>query len=337
MATVQIADLVFGATFNETVVNESVRLNAFAAAGVVVRDAEIDAAAAGKQIITNMPAWNQLANDEPNASSDSPSDVAVPKDTNQNLQIVRKLFRNQGWQVARLTVALQSKDPLAVIQGMLSTYWAGVNQTTVIKMALGVLADNVANDGGDMLKSVATDANTAITSAELFSADLVIDAEQTMGDAKGKLAVIAVHSVVHTRMRKLGALVDNFDPATGALLFQTFLNLRVVVDDDMPVVQGTYRKTYTSVIFGLGAFGQGFSQPDLPTEIASVAEQGNGEGIKTLWNRRHEILHPDGFAIKGNALTLPTTPSYSVMASAAMWDRVADRKLIRLAFIQTNG
>lgn len=336
MALVQISDLVFGASFNESVINESIRLNAFAAAGVVVRDANLDAAAEGRGFITTVPRWNQLANDEPNASSDSAGDVAVPKKIGQDSQSTRKLFRNQGWSVARLTAALNAADPLAVISNMIATYWAGVNQTTIIKMALGVLADNVANDGGDMLVKVGTDASGAATDAERFNLNTVIDAQQTLGDHKGQLAVIAVHSVVHARMQKLGALIDQFDPETGRLLYQSFLGLRVVVDDDMPVTQGTNRKLYTCILFAAGAFGQGFGTPDLPTEIDSVAAQGNGEGVKTLWNRRHEILHPAGFSVIGDALTSSVTPSYSVMASAAMWNRVDSRKLVPMAFIQVN-
>jgi len=337
MALVQLSDLVYGANFNRYTVQESTRLNAFVAAGVLVRDAAVDAMANSQGFLHNLPSWARVANDEPNASTDSPSDVAVPKKIGTVTEIARKLMRNQGWSAADLASAIIADDPLTAIGAQLGSYWAGVNQTTLIKMCLGILADNIANDSGDMVVNVATDANSAITDAEKFSDAVMIAAAQTMGDHKGRLAAIAVHSVIHARMQTLGSLVDNYDPATGQLLFQTYQGKRVIVDDDMPVTVGTYRTTYTSILFGAGAFAHGFSQPRTPTEVQRVAAEGNGEGTETLWQRRHEIIHPRGFAVAGNQVSLVATPSYATLALAASWNRIYDRKLIPLAFIKTNG
>ena len=337
MALVQLTDLVYGANFNRYTIQESLRLNAFAAAGVMVRDAAIDAMASEQGYLHNLPSWNRVANDEPNASSDSPGDVAVPKKIATETEIARKLMRNQGWSAADLTAALISQDPLQVIGSMIGEYWAGVNQTTLIKICLGILADNVANDGGDMIVDVATDDAADITDAELFGDAVMINAAQTMGDKKARLAALAVHSAVHARMQLLGSLVDNFDPATGELRFQTYQGKRIIVDDDMPVTVGANRTTYTSILFGAGAFAQGFGTPKTPTAVEREESQGNGEGIETLWNRRHEIIHPRGFAVAGTQVSAVATPSYATLASAAAWNRIYDRKSIPLAFIQTNG
>jgi hypothetical protein len=337
MATVQLSDLVYGPNFNNYTVQRSTRQNAFAAAGVMVRDAGVDAMAGEQGFIHNLPKWGRLANDEPNASSDNPADEAVPKKLGTKTEIARKLMRNQGWSAANLTAAIIAQDPLIAIGNQIGDYWAGVNQTTLIKICLGILADNIANDGSDMLYNVATDDAGAPSDAELFGDAAMIAAAQTMGDAKGQLAAIAVHSVIHARMQTIGALVDQYDPQTGQLLFQTFQGKRVIVDDDMPVTVGANRTTYTSILFGAGAFVQGFSSPKVPTEVESKAQQGNGEGVQTLWNRRHEIIHPKGFAVAGNQLSLVATPNYATLASAASWDRVEDRKNVPLAFIRTNG
>jgi hypothetical protein len=337
MALVRLSDLVFGENFNRATVEASVRRNAFAAAGVLVLDPAIAAFMSDQGFIVNMPHFKRVANDEPNASSDNPADVAVPKKIGMGNEIARKLARNQGWSSADLTAAFIQQDPLSVISDQIADYWAGVNQTTLLKICQGILADNVANDGGDMVKNVATDAVGAPTDAQLFSTDVMIDAAQTMGDAKGSLAAIAVHSVVHARMQKIGALVDTFDPETGTLLFQSFQGKRVIIDDDMPVTQGTNRKTYTSILFGSGAFRQGLGTPKTPNAVTRVEEQGNGEGVETLWNRRHEVIHPTGFAIAGTQISSNATPTYSALATAANWNRVFDRKNIPLAFIQTNG
>lgn len=337
MALVRLSDLVFGENFNSYTIERSVRRNAFAAAGVLALDPAIAAFMSDQGFIVNMPHFKRVANDEPNASSDNPADVAVPKKVATGNEIARKLARNQGWSAADLTAAFIAKDPLDVIAEQIGDYWAGVNQTTVLKVAQGLLADNIANDGGDMLKDVSNDAVGTPTDAQLFSTETMIDAAQTMGDAKGSLAAVAVHSVIHARMQKLGALVEQYDPQTGELLFETFQGKRVVVDDDMPVTQGTNRKTYTSILFGYGAFRQGLGTPKTPSEVERAPSQGNGEGVETLWNRRHEVIHPTGFAIAGTQISSSATPTYSALATASNWNRVFDRKNIPIAFIRTNG
>lgn len=337
MAVVRLSDLIFGDNFNSYVVEESIRRNAFAASGVLAFDAAIATFMSDQGYILNMPHFKRLANDEPNASSDDPAAVAVPKKIGTGAEVARKLMRNQGWSSADLNTALIAKDPLDVIADQLADYWAGVNQTTILKIALGILADNVANDGGDMLLKVATDASGAASDAELFSDNVMINAAQTMGDAKGKLNAIAVHSVIHSRMQTIGALVDHYDPETGELKFQTFQGKRVIMDDDMPVTQGTNRKTYTSIIFGGAAFRQGLGTPKTPSEVGRAPDQGNGEGVETLWNRRHEVIHPTGYAVAGTQLSSAATPTYANLATAANWNRVFDRKNIPIAFVQTNG
>lgn len=337
MATVQLADLQFGPSFESYTQQRSTRLNAFAATGVMVRDAGIDALADAPGFLHNMPKWGRVANDEPNAGTDNPADVAVPKKIGTAVEIARKLFRNQGWSSADLSAALVAQDPLNVIGNQVGEYWAGVNQTTVLKICLGILADNIANDASDMLTKVGNDAAGAITDAERFNESTMILADLQLGDFSGQLQAIAVHSVIHARMRTLGTLVDNFDPATGALMFQSFLGKRVIVDDDMPVTVGANRSLFTSILFGPAMFGHGFGTPKTPTEVARVAEQGNGEGVETLWSRRHEIIHPRGFAVAGTQVSSSASPTYANLATAANWNRIDPRKLIPLAFIQTNA
>ncbi len=337
MAVTQLSDLTFGQNFQAYNVQRSLRLNAFASAGVLVRDPALDAMAAEQGFLHNLPFYNALANDEPNASTDSASDIAVPKKITTGAELARTLARNQGWSAANLAAAFVAPDPLTVIGDQVGDYWAGVQATTLLKICQGILADNIANDASDMLYGVATDASGAIADAELFSSDVMIEAAQTLGDRKMTVTAIAVHSKVHSRMQKIGALVDHYDPQTGSLMFQSFDGKRVIIDDDMPVTQGTNRKTYTSILFGAGAFRYGYGDPKVPNEIESAPAQGNGEGIQTLWNRRHEIIHPTGFAVAGTQVSSQTSPTYAALVTASNWDRKYERKRIPLAFVRTNG
>lgn len=337
MALVRLADLVFGPNYNRYTVQRSIRKNAFAASGVIVTDETVSAYAREQGYLHNVPFFKRLANDEPNASSDDPAEKAVPKKIGTGAQVARKLMRNQSWSSADLNSALIAEDPVDVISAQVGDYWAGVEQTTVLKICQGILADNIANDSGDMVKTIGTDAVGPATDDELFGVDAVIDAAQTMGDAKTALRAMAVHSVIHARMQKIGALVQHFDPETGTLAFETFNGYRVIVDDDMPVTIGTNRPMYTSILFGAGAFALGVGEPKTPTEVERAASEGNGEGVETLFSRRHTILHPQGYAVAGTQVSAVATPNYATLASAAAWDRVTDRKLVNIAFLRTNG
>lgn len=336
MAVTQLSDLQFGPNWERYTTEAATRLNAFAASGVLVRDPYLDSLAAQQGITYNLPHYKRLVKNEPNVSSDDPAQKATPQKIGTGVEVARKLMRNNGWSSADLNTAFIANDPMAEIGNQVGEYWAAVNQDTVLNTALGLLADNIANDSGDMLVNVATDATGAPTDAELFGTDIMINAAQTMGDAKAKLVAIAVHSVIHARMQRIGALTDHFDPETGALAFQSFQGKRVIMDDGMPVTVGTNRVTYTSILFGAGAFRHGAGSPKTPTEVEREAAGGNGEGIETLWNRRQDIVHPTGFAWK-EASVAGDSPTYAELKAAANWDRAFERKNVPLAFVRTNG
>lgn len=337
MAVTQLADLSFGSNFNDYTVQRSLLTNAFIQAGVMVRDPAIDAMAAAQGFLHNLPFFKAIANDEPNASTDDPADVAVPKKITTGVEMARKLMRNQGWSSADLNAALISRDPLEVIGAQVGDYWAGVQETTVLKICQGILADNDANDADDMIINVATDASGAVADAERFSTVVSINAAQTLGDRKGQIVAWAMHSAVHASLQRQGALLDTFDPQTGRLLFQSFDGKRVIIDDSMPTTVGTNRTTYLSIGFGAGAFRYGYGAPKTPSEVSRVAAEGNGEGVETLWSRRHEIIHPTGFAVAGTQVSSVDSPTYADLATASNWNRVYDRKRIPLVFVKTNA
>ena len=335
MALVQLTDLVFGESWDSYIAERSVERSAVFQSGIVVDDPAVEAKALGEGFLFNLPHWKPIGNDEPNAGTDNPADVAVPKKATTGAEKARKLIYNQHWSAADLTLEAVGEDPMEYIGDQVADYWAIQFQRILIRESLGVLADNVANDGGDMLLSVATDAVGAPTAAELISGDVAIEAFQTMGDAKTGLGAIAMHSRVHANLQKLGLLVEGYDLESG-LPFETFIGKRVIIDDSMPVTVGTNRTTYTSIVFGPGVFRFGNGRAKVPTAVTREELQGNGEGVELLHSRRHFILHPRGFAWT-EASVAGDAPTYTELATAANWNRVFNRKNIPMAFIQTNG
>ena len=336
MSTTQLSDVYVPVPFNQAVDQAAIELNAFIQSGVMTNDPVIAATASVGGWIGELPHYNSLSTaTEPNYSSDDPASFSAPQNIGSGTQIYRKHKLNNSWSTMDLTRALALADPLDAITRMVGQYWATQEEKRVIQSAMGVLTDNVASNSGDMLHTVATDDAGAITAAELVSADAVLDASQTLGDHKMAIDVIAMHSVVYTNLQKQN-LIAYIPNARGEVNIPTYLGYRVVVDDSMPAVAGTNRITYTTILFGTGAFGSGGDDTVVASEMERKPDSGDGGGEDILYTRRGGIIHPMGLAV----VTAPATgTSYTLaeLAAAATWNRVYERKNINLAFLQTNG
>jgi hypothetical protein len=224
--------------------------------------------------------------------------------------------------------------PVAAITGRIGQYWATDFEKRVINSTLGILADNVAADSADMLETVYSDIVTPLA-ANLISGNAVVDTAQTLGDHKTSVTAIAMHSKPHADLQKLGLLVDNFDPQTGAVRYQTYLGYRVIVDDSMPVAAGSNSPKYTSILFGAGSIGTAPSPVKKPSAIEDDESSGDGGGEEIIYSRVNDIIHPYGFqCLLAGAAKLAN--SYAELAVATRWDRVVDRKNVALAFLETN-
>jgi len=328
MATVQLSDIIDVKVFQD--------LPSVNSPGVVTRNSLLDgiATAAGKT--AELPFWKDIdATVAPNLSTDNPATLATPDKIVQGEQIARKAFLNKGLSAADLASELaMGSRAMDQIRARVDAYWLRQWQRRLIASCNGVLADNVANNSGDMVINVAVEATASQTATTKFNRDTFTDAVYTMGDAADALRAIAVHSAVMKQMVKNDDIVYVPD-SQGRLTIPTYMGLRVIVDDGLPVVAGTTSGfKYTSVIFGEGAFGYGDGAPVVPVEVQREANQGNGAGVETLWTRKTWILHPFGYQNTGT----PASVSFSLseLAADAAWSRVVDRKNVPISFLVTN-
>lgn len=340
MATVQLADVYEPTAFNAAVQEAATELNAFIASGILQQDPRIDTMVEVGGMVGELPNFNPLVNDEPDYTTDDPATLSVPANIDSGVQIYRLANQHKSWSTMDLARQLALEDPLGAITNRIGHYWAVNSQQRVISSALGVMADNLANDAGDMILNVALETTVGLAPANLIHADAVIDALNTMGDAANAITAIAIHSNVYTTLQKLN-LITFIPDARGEVNIATYLGLRVVVDDAMPTRAGTTSGTvYTSVLFGTGAFGYGTAMPLVPSELERVKSAGNGGGQDIIHSRYSEIIHPQGFKfLSANVgLTAGVSATRAMLDDAVEWDRVyTDRKNIPLAFLQTNG
>jgi len=336
MATTRLSDIIDVTVFRDLPAVNGPEKTAFFESGIVTRNALLDelANAAGKT--AELPFWKDLDGSiETNYSSDDPTSSATPQKVVQGEQITRKAFVNQGWQVADLASELaMGAKAMDHIRARTDTYFMRQWQRRLIAASNGVLADNIANDSGDMVVDVASESIAGQTASTKFNRDSFTEAVYSLGDMATQLSAMAVHSQVMQQMVKNDDIVYIPD-SQGQLTIPTYMGLRVIVDDGMTVTAGsTNGFKYTSVLFGAGAFGYGVGSPDTPVEVEREAAQGDGGGIETLWLRNTWILHPFGFQQTGT----PSGNSFTLaeLGTAGVWDRVIERKNIPLAYLITN-
>ena len=337
MATTRLSDIIDVTVFQDLPAENSPEKTAFFESGMAVRNGLLDSLASSAGKVAELPFWKDLdASVEVNYSSDDPAESATPQKISQGEQMSRKLFVNQGWQAADLASELVlGAKAMEQIRSRVDTYFTRQWQRKLLASVNGVLADNVANDGGDMVNDVAIEDGNAATAANKIGVESFVDTLGTMGDMMGELAAIAVHSAVYRQMIKNND-IEFIQDSTQTLDVPTFMGKRVIVDDSMPVVAGgTSGFKYTSAVFGAGAFGYGEGQAEVPVEVERDASLANGGGIETLWMRKTWLIHPFGYQHTGTPAGLSFTNTE--LATAGCWDRVVDRKNVPMAFLVTNG
>ena len=342
MSNTLISDVIIPEIYADYTAVDGPEKTAFFDAGVAVRNALLDSEASGGGRIVTVPFWRDLdASAEPNYSTDDPADLATPEKVVAGEQIARKAFLNQGYSSADIAAELAGSDPMQRVRNRFGTYWRRQWQRRVIACLDGILAGNIAANGGDMVQSVAAATNAGVGANTVFTRANFTAAAFTSGDHFDDYAAIAVHSVVYKRM------VDNDDiefipDSQGQLTIPTYMGRVVIVDDGLPFTPaaGTggsdAAARYTSILFATGAIGYGEGTARTPVEIEREAAQGNGGGIETLWERKQWLIHPFGFKFNSQTVT-GQSPTLANLRVAANWTRVVERKNVPLAFLVTNG
>jgi hypothetical protein len=303
--------------------------------GALVRDQEVDALLAGGGMTFNLPRWKDLDDTGANVSAGTAGSSVTPLSIGSFDEIAIRLSRNQSWGAARLVKALAGSDPMSAVAARTGAYWAREAQRTLLAIMKGVLADNAANDSGDMTNDISGSSYTpGVTD---FSAEAFIDTLDTMGDSENELGIVMMHSKVFNRARK-NNLIDFVPDSTNqsAVEIPYFLGRLVIVDDSMPKT-GSVFETW---IFGQGALVWGVGTNDVPVEVYRLPLDGNGGGTDAMIERVEWTIHPRGFAFTGTTTAGggPTNAATSGnLGVAGSWDRVVpERKQVHIARLITR-
>jgi hypothetical protein len=334
MAVTKIADVIVPEVFNPYVTERTSDLARFYLGGIVSTNPELDRLATAGGKLINMPFWSDLSGDDEVLSDSS---ALTPAKITASQDVAALLMRGKAWSVNDLAVALSGDDPMGAVGDLVAAYWARKRSAVALAALKGAIADNVANDSGDMVANVAGATNDDVAATTKFSGDVFIDGQATFGDAIGGLSGVAFHPTVYHNLKKL----DNISfekESQGDLEVETYRGLRVIVDRNMPftAAAGTggtdAAASYTTYLFGQGALGMGNGGAPVPTET----DRDSLAGEDILVTRDHFIMHPRGIKFTSSSVA-GASPTNAELGAAANWDRVYERENVRVASIVTNG
>ncbi len=316
--------------------------SAFVAAGIIANNDMMNAIARTGGRNATVPFWQDIdPTIEPNYSNDDPADLAVPNKIGSGTMTARKSWLNQAFGEMDLVGELAGASPLQHVRNRFGTYWQRQMNRRLIASCVGVLADNVTNDGGDMQ----IDISGIVGAGGVFGQNAFIDAAYTAGESAEMFTGIAVHSMIMARMVKNDEVVDVTD-SSGNLVVRTYKGRAIIVDDTLPVSGVGDARIYTSILFGGGAIGfggvegsafaMGEGVPKVAAEVSRTAEAGNGGGMESIWERKTWIIHPFGFSwVEGTLAEM--SPTLADLRLATHWNRVVSRQQVPLAFIKSRA
>jgi len=334
MATTQIADIYNPVAFAAGTQEAQVELNAFIQSGVITGDPRVGVFAQSGGTKNEIAFLKPLGTPEPNYSSDVTGDKSTANKIVGAKMDVRTAFQNQSWSVMDLAQELALVKPIAGITGRQGAYWATTNERRIIATCEGILADNVANDAGDMVNDISITTGT-IDDTNRVGADAIIDTVQTLGDHGSNIRVIAMHSQQYSQLQKKN-LIDFIPDARGEVDIPTYQGKRVVVDDSLvPDTTTPSYPVYTMILFTEGALVGGEGMPENASELWRDPTAGNGGGEQLLFSRRTDIQHPLGFSCVGTPAGVSLT--LAELRLATTWDRVWERKNTGIAFLKVNA
>ena len=324
MAATRLADVIVPDVWNPYVVQKTAELSALWESGIVAPVSDLDKFIQDGGNTINLPFWNDLSGNSEVVSATGDALTVNAIDSGQDAAVV--LARGKAWGSNELAAQLSGDDPAGVIGDLVAGFWARDNQDTLFAILSGIF-DSM---GDESVAVNILDISEESGAAGIIDADDMLDAQQLLGDAKGKLTAISMHSAVENYLAKQD-IIDFIKPSDAEPRIPMYQDKSVVVDDSHPAntVSGVTGTVYDTYFFGQGAIGFANGTARLTeTEFARVELQ--GEDI--IINRQNFILHPRGIAWTGAATG--GGPTNADLATGTNWTRRYEAKNIRIVLLR---
>jgi hypothetical protein len=324
---VRLSDVIVPEVYGNYIVEQGVKKTNLYRSGILATDPKINGFLAGGGTTFNMPFWQRLSGDAQAIQSNT--EILTTKTTTDKM-VARRLLFAKAWSAEELASALSGDKAMDAIASMVDEYWAEQFQQILFSTIKGVVADNVANDSGDLTHDITTSGTPG--TANKISSSAVIAAIAKLGDAADKFTAIAMHSVPYFTL--VAANLITFEPTnTQNLGFGTYLGKTVIVTDELGYDTDGSNKEYWNIIFKPGALMYGESGQGITVvETDRRAEYSEDR----LFTRRQCCMHPLGFKWLETSVA-GDNPTKRELQEAGNWDRVFEKKNCGFVALITNG
>jgi hypothetical protein len=310
-AWTRLSDSIIPSVYAQYSFEEHVQSLEIFQAGILFNDPTITAKLSMGGRAVDIPGWKDLGNDPSEPVNDDPADSIEMKKIGSRRETAYRGIRAQAWGIPDLTSVLAGDDPQKVIIRRQTDYWQRAHKLTLLGILKGVIADNIANDSGDLVR----DTNVSIVDTD------IIEAAYLHGDRADRFKTIWMHSK-QMKALKLADLIDMVPSSEqGGMMIPYYMGLRAVVDDDIPVSTGEY----TAFMFKDKAIMWNelpVNTEGGPLEFDRKPRQAHGGGVTEMVARRHFVPHVPGTRFL-DASTAGEFATDAELALAANWDRTA--------------
>lgn len=318
-----LSNLVTRPEFLPYVQEEIVERSAFIQSGVIQRNSALDITQGGVRL--QVPFLQPIDPTEVVVQSNSTwnggKGYLEPHLITGSSQYASMMHRAFSYAADDLSKLGSGADALAGVRSYLGAAIAKKNTATIVAMLTGLF--------GGALGSNVLDISENTGGAEYISAASVTAAKALLGERGDSLQVLAVRPEVAYYLEQVGMLQFS----TGALAsggaiewgaggvgttqtaVRNFAGLRVVVDSQLPTVDGVH----TCYLFGGGVIAQGVQQP-----LVIKADRNELSFQDILIVRYSQLFHVMGTTWDSGS----DNPTNAALATAGNWDLCYDAKLI---------
>ena len=309
-------------------INLSSELTRLFESGIIVKDEQLSKMVnnADGGTIFEVPFIQENPYAEPNISDDS-LNLAVPDSISKGRRFAILSALNKSWSSYDIARQLDSgKDAFEAMQDFIGRYWVMDIQHRMASNAVGVLASNVANDGGDLLND---------QGGNPFTYDMIIDTNQLRGDwgATQGHDFMVMHSSAYSAIKKsdatrVRAVINN----NGVLLYNLYDEKSIIIVDDIMPFDGTNATIMTA---NKGAFVFAENE-DVINPLMFERDEliGNGGGKELVISRKAYLIAINGFSFTGATLASTTGATLAELSDATNHKRVlVDAKQSPVSFL----
>ena len=294
---------------------ESAEKQTFVSSGIFGSDTEIQDAISGMKKGTTIEVDYLVEPEfvEPEYGDDSNVDI-TPQNIGEDMYRAAVMFPNVAFAEKSIVKVLRAhaneNDGLEALIAYIAKYWDKYKQRQAFAIIQGILADNVANDGGDLIESIAGP----------FTYTATVNALAKRGDSIVELMDHAFMNSTVYKERLIAGEIETVKEEDTGLEMSTWNGMRVHVDNILKPVAGKsltiLAKSGTFVEASVDMSANGM----MPLEYERSGKKGRGAGLTEVISRVGGLWHPGGWDYTKTTQS-GLTRNLAETALADNWDR----------------